>query len=882
MALGRLRDRFLKIDLSGILANDTLDEFMSVSVPKRLIIQNRRLGVCYRILQIAFAAAMISYCAVMESWKAYNRPTSSSLVTWCHSEADMLGMVQSSNTSSNSHCMQPEAYHYKGQDSDFSSRPSSCVRLADYDACYESGGQLFLPTVVQDTDIWRGSGKACGVHHQLQCRGRSATARYDETAGSCSCIVENQYLAESPESRQVLILHGYEVDLRGGHRDRLIRGSADSRSFTESWGGRIEVLEGELITLIRTPTGEACAVGGRSEWMPADASRGIGGSLKEWLACAGVDLETDPKRFKPTASFPDHLRTMGLTLLLSLRYENVGLDTFRRVYCTVNVDVIVEWTRRSYIDFTVLPSPSNNATEALRKRLAYGVAVELRVSGRMYTYNIATFFSFLVESIVVMQLPLFIVQFISLYCMGIISEIYRSAKRTRLNIFQHFHSALSRMVLAEMGFRGIVGGKWQGSVADLELTETELYQHITDIFSEQINSGVLQVAEVRRMVAITFKQLDVNGGGSICCNEFIKSCLAGEQITVDIMARFFDDDARVGVVRKSLDSSWQHRRKSFSDLDSCNSPRESKRTGIANAVSEVINDDSSKGSSECVEQATEQYTMRKCNPRIGNTGSDAMEAVVAKLEALQNAGWEKRLAALEALGIEGRLKKLESVDVVRCGVQLNASGDLDSRSAPTQQAAAGRGSMPVAVTTDSGATSTMLGDAKIPAEINDMKARISKLDGAVAKLQRASELRATQLMDTLHLELAALARESSEKLQIEVKDLQQRFDAASHELRVRCQILERHFRGLVRPVFVDPMAMQNSSPESSCIDSIAIQTSSSTISGQQNLHQCLRSSLSSVPSLSPQGSRVQLQGPLNDSMDDLSNDMTTRVTVKSI
>jgi len=315
---------------------------------------------------------------------------------------------------------------------------------------------------------------------------------------------------------------------------------------------------------------------------------------------------------------------------------------------------------------------------------------------------------------------------------------------------------------------------------------------------------VLQIKEVKRMVAVTFRQLDVNDGGSICCHEFINSCLAGEQITVDIMARFFDDDASVGLVRKSLDSSWHQRRESFSDLDRCSVSQENKRKIAKDALSETSNDDDSSKASEHEEEAANQHHMRKCSPRRGkSTGSAALENVIAQLRALQNAGWEKRLTELESLGIEGRLRQLESADVVRFGIRL---GPDDSGNFEPHRMAE-KDSMPATVTTDLAALDTMQRDSKVPAEINDIEARVCKLDDAMTELQRACESQATQLMDVMHWKSAALARESSKQLRLEVADLQQRLDAASHELRVRCQILERHYRSLARPTSLGPSAV---------------------------------------------------------------------------
>lgn len=808
--------------LDMLTQSDMLDEFMCVSVPKRLIIQNRRIGIFYRMLQFAFAGVLIFYCFVSKAWQAYDTPTGSALVTWCPLDDHKFGSNDSSSASHARHCTQPEAYHYQSPDFQFDFRPKSCQRLGSHDSCHESGNHLFLPTVIQDTNVWQGVGMACGSHNRSWCKGRSDAARYVEAAGRCSCTVENQYFTESPETQQVFILHGYEVDLRSGHRDRVVRGSADGRSYTEKRDGKIEVKNGELITTVRSPTGQACTIGGRSEWKHTDAVHGIGGALEEWLACAGVDLEMDPKALKPSAHYPGHLRTMGLTLLLSLHYENADLDEFHVVHCTVTVDADITWTRRSRVDSTALPTPSNGAEEAFRKRLAYGVAVKLQVGGRMHTYNIGKLVSFLVESMVIMQLPLCVAQFMALYCMGIISEIYRSAKRTRLNIFEHFHSALSRMMLAEIGFRGLVGGKFEGSVSELSLTKAGLFHHITDVFAQQIDSGVLQLDEVKKMVAIVFRQLDTNGEGTITCDEFINSALAGEHITVDTMARFFDDDASVGFVRKSFDSSYQHRCRSFSDVEMC---MKTGRMSVAMRQSVISSleddgDDSSNGNELDAQQG--RYTMRECHGRT--SCGDALDPQQATVEWCQDGGWEKRLSA-----IEGRLKKLESTDVDRFAIQLGRDDSTNLEGFSTAGSVAGT------VTTETAATNVMQRENKIAVEI-------------MTELQEDAEMRSSQLMDMLHRESEAHAKEQSEQIRLELEDWQTRYDATLHEISLRCQILESHWNSLPHPASSSPIhASPRGEPTQPQTMHQRLRSSwSNGVSSQQKMHKCLRSSLAPV------------------------------------
>jgi len=307
-----------------------------------------------------------------------------------------------------------------------------------------------------------------------------------------------------------------------------------------------------------------------------------------------------------------------------------------------------------------------------------------------------------------------------------------------------------------------------------------------------------------------------------------------------------------------------------------NLSQEVKAKSCTHVLPETSEDDSCKDPSENGEEAANQYKMKKCNPSnprsdCGN-GSATLGASAAQIQALRDAGWERRLAALETLEIESRLKQLESVDVFRSGIQLERDelDNLEPHCKPTQ-AMAGQDSMPTTVTTDSAAVSSMRREATVSPEIHKLEARVCNLDDAVAELQRGCELQATQLMETLHRELAVVARkpESSKQLRHEVEGLQQQFDAAVHELRVRCQILERQCRGSVHPAFLGPSVVTATSPRGGSISTGC--TDTSALSDQQSMHPCLRSSLSPLPTLSSQGSGAQLQVPPKDSIADNTN-----------
>jgi len=151
-----------------------------------------------------------------------------------------------------------------------------------------------------------------------------------------------------------------------------------------------------------------------------------------------------------------------------------------------------------------------------------------------------------VAAAVLMQVPQVIVGFVALYCMGLVSEIHRRAKRTRLNLFALFHSAAAKFMLAEVAFRGLIGGVWHGSATTLKhLTRTTLLRRLKDVFNEHILDGTLQEDELERMSAVIFSGMDTNKDGMVSCNEFIHTLTDDGEIDMRKMALMFDDNGEL-------------------------------------------------------------------------------------------------------------------------------------------------------------------------------------------------------------------------------------------------------------------------------------------------------------------------------------------------
>jgi len=163
---------------------------------------------------------------------------------------------------------------------------------------------------------------------------------------------------------------------------------------------------------------------------------------------------------------------------------------------------------------------------------------------------------------VVLQIPQFLIYFFACYAMGPTSQVYKHSARTRLNVFSKFHNCVAKLMLAEVAFRGLLGD-FQSALTELGgLRSTMLRRRLADIFMKHGNSGLLTPDEIDTMAAMVFHQMDKDDSGEICCNEFIEACTDDGEISLQMMAHFFDDKKNVSRMRHLLDSTVTEKRHS--------------------------------------------------------------------------------------------------------------------------------------------------------------------------------------------------------------------------------------------------------------------------------------------------------------------------------
>jgi len=634
-----------------------LDEFIVVTVPREVAIQNKRLSILWRISQVALVIALLTYSVIDQVWAARHTPDGYGLrFMWQESNTEMVPEL------SLEHCSAATLYWFN---SSFGHKyaPTGCMVLPMDRAYSNYVESMFLPTYVEEVMLWNEPIERCN------------TSTCTVSTAGCRCKTQHSYFTKNPELQRISLWHGYQVDTSAGDGLHMMRGSIGATAPLVGSRSSMQEASGELLTRIVDVKGEPCAVGGISEWPKSESTRGISGTLKEWLACAGVALDDDPRKLLPDPSLAPHLRLTGLTLMFHLDYLSIHSSRGRLdVVCEISLEVQAAWTEMPSTTSLAAFKTAAGPVEARRMFRGNGVALATRVTGTFRTFDLTKVMTALVNFIVLFNVPLYFTQFVSLYCLGLVSEIYRRARRTKLNAYHHFQHAVTRNLMGEMAFRGLLGGKFEGNVDDEGLSPSDWLSQLFEMFQEHVRQGVLSQQDLQDMAVLTFKHLDSGGKGTISRSDFMRSTSSHEFFDMRIMARFFSSETSRGMLQNILDNSRARQRSSLhssagmevmqrmsSNVDLMVTARNQDSMLTDDLFSDFGSPDDRAEFKEEKFQAEEDD--QSCEPEITATTRASSDVPASNLDL---SAMDQRLVALErnhfektVIDLEARLRALE-------------------------------------------------------------------------------------------------------------------------------------------------------------------------------------------------------------------------------
>jgi len=430
--------------------------FGSFPMGKTLLVENRRLGLCYRLLQIGAIIFGVWQVYGTRSWNIYYTPVSYGLEAWT-TEGDSAKVMDDTVK----HCQDVAYFQYNYSDN-WRYQPSVCEEPGPGEGVMKRGSQIFIATYNRDNYAREVYGHATCETLQTKCLGIGGAFEnlptHPTRGHKCRCSYTQQTFVKNPEQHILDFHHGY-----------LYTDQAGANHYSRS--------RKDIVTRIVGVDGKECSVSGDSSWDPKEAKESIRGSLEEWLRCAGVSLDDanpEARSNMTSESGTPRLRVTGMVLNLQLVYHNAahmnhdGLSDYND--CEIRVKVLKTWNSEHTLQYDQIPDRLNDDfTSFHRHRVMGGISVTFSESGEVASFEISGLLNALINVVVILGLPATVIRFIALYGVGRISAIYYKAHAQTVNISSLMETMLARLLIAKTTFNKISGG--EGSISQAKLQE---------------------------------------------------------------------------------------------------------------------------------------------------------------------------------------------------------------------------------------------------------------------------------------------------------------------------------------------------------------------------------------------------------------------------
>eukprot|EP00931_Biecheleriopsis_adriatica_P004983 TRINITY_DN106563_c0_g1_i1.p1 TRINITY_DN106563_c0_g1~~TRINITY_DN106563_c0_g1_i1.p1 ORF type:complete len:888 (-),score=129.42 TRINITY_DN106563_c0_g1_i1:62-2656(-) len=512
------------IDIKGLLG----DAFLYVKVPKYLVIKNTRLCLVQRIFQLAAFAYVLSNIFITKPWyKGYDAQMS---VFSIWATGGQLAADEDLK-----YCTSPESFNYKWNE-DYQYNPTGCKQQSLADSAIKQGRTgFFVPTFTQDTYKW--SSSECNQQAAQNCQ--SSGGQYNVTGATCRCDRKEEYFFKDPESITLNFLQGYKVE----YEDFFVR-----KHVQEDMA---------VLTRFHNDLGSVCNIGGRSDWTPESQKAGISAPLRDFLACASLDLDEPSDKIRSNTEGESKNaptpRIAGASLRLEFKYENDVESWTDDVILKVLVLASPQWASLPQMSTLQAPFPDVNGESLVRDEYTYGVVVEAVGGGNMEYFNLTLLLTAIINMVVVLSLPGIVIQFIALYLIGLLSKVYKASACEILSISKKIMGICSRLSGYSASFR-VMTHQLEGAAADLKgITLSGLQRTLKDILSSEMAAGgVLDMKELQILTKFLYKGMEDEDTGDISYEHFLRTCSANEPMDISLIAAMFDAHRRPSFLERLL------------------------------------------------------------------------------------------------------------------------------------------------------------------------------------------------------------------------------------------------------------------------------------------------------------------------------------------
>ncbi|CAD7936880.1 unnamed protein product [Amoebophrya sp. A120] len=509
-----------------------------VRLPKEVVIENRRLGFLHKLLTLATLIFVLYTSITAQIWNERFVPVHSSVSLWSGSppayDASATPLPQHCDTATLA-----ATYNYDW-DATEKYRPAQCLPMPVGEHMWKLGSQMYIPTFVQDS-LYDGNSTASG---------------------------RAEWFVANVEEQVFYFNHGYETNTEKSS-DEIQQGRDSTQAEIGEPGDApttVSGQEGQILTVIQNESGSReCVVGGRSRWEPADASKGINGKLKEWLACAGVNLDSDAPKLKTGLAGEvgtPKMRVTGMQLKLQMVYHNAKehKEDFEGVVCYVRVRAVPLWNSNQVVAYTAVPSlgSASNADGKYRYRYQYGVSVTLEATGRFSFFDLNALITGIVNALVLLAIPTTVIKVIALNCAGPASAVYTRVQAEPLDLTKAIYGTCARKIVTAQVYKAMIENrnkKRKSSASEpgdnvVPFNEEFLEQKLVECLAQCVQDGHLDEKDLLCMTQSMMHGLDVDRTGTIQLNEFVESCSIGDQVSSTELGAFFDLERERGFLER--------------------------------------------------------------------------------------------------------------------------------------------------------------------------------------------------------------------------------------------------------------------------------------------------------------------------------------------
>eukprot|EP00930_Biecheleria_cincta_P001246 TRINITY_DN102394_c0_g1_i1.p1 TRINITY_DN102394_c0_g1~~TRINITY_DN102394_c0_g1_i1.p1 ORF type:complete len:632 (-),score=82.20 TRINITY_DN102394_c0_g1_i1:263-2158(-) len=533
-------------------------EFSQVRLDRKIVITNRRLGIIFKLLQVFALILIVLIIVVPQSWRKQYRPKQYDVSLWRES-----GPSTAYKANNVRHCTHVSEYSFNWS-ATWSYAPSKCRSLSARQLFLKQGSNVYHPTYIDEGIDWKGE---CSDNNRNACLSQFADVTYSEAEGECRCTAREQYFVKNAEESRIVFLHGALVEL-DSHMQAKARLDQDFHVLVHS-DGQETTVPGEMITVFEKHDGSPCMLDGRSEWKSNEASLGVGGSLKELLACADVTLDSDPRLLDVSGKPAPHLRTMGLVLELRISYQYPS-HRHDGILAVIHVVPRPVWNSVKVVEYTQQVGSLSNGTAEIEKYM-YGVSQLIVVDGFYYRFNAYELMTSIVNAFVVWSIPRVLLEFIALYFVGQVSSVFRRVVHQKFNMYNAITDTLSKLMISSMTFRCMKNAGFKVPASDIPgISKAELNTWMKDVFNGGIASGHLSEDELDRVSSYLVHEQEKHqighsdeeredslGDGVISFTEFCAANVAQEAVTTRDMIRILDVEAPRSCLELIFDDTAQ-------------------------------------------------------------------------------------------------------------------------------------------------------------------------------------------------------------------------------------------------------------------------------------------------------------------------------------